>query len=340
MLKNQVNSPYTKEIIKVTTLDTANQLGFFTMDLEVNPLFASMPEEVREEVREEVKETIIKCMDLNDLTPGDYIRIKFGEHYSREGIFVLRGPRVNVEGTHYFFEEMMPRYNGKGKEKVMEKRGFTEFSDNVRAKVEIITKGYDPDYKLDDPDTVYSKLVEKLKEVPFADRIKTYRDFCKLYPQYEVEWSKLLSTMWDKAILAATTPKEVEAEIMDKKHKYGKEYNSSVKSFLTYVFENVEPSKRPDYINGVYWSSNWFDSATATGTKSLSNFNNKSALVSSYAELLKVTDNKKVFDKIFDNWGVTAVPVDVSVLERDYVSLNTALDETGLWLKKSLAEQM
>jgi len=63
-------------------------------------------------------------------------------------------------------------------------------------------------------------------------------------------------------------------------------------------------------------------------------------LVSSYAELLKVTDNKKVFDKIFDNWGVTAEPIDVSVLERDYVSLNTSLDETGLWLKKSLAEQM
>ena len=338
MLKNEVNPPYTKEIIQVTTnyskIDTADQLGFFTMDLEVNPLFASMPKEVREEV----KEAIIKCVDLNELTRGDYIRIKFGEHYSREGIFVLSGPRVNVEGTHYFFEEIMPRYNGK--EKVMEKRGFAEFSDNVRAEVEIITKGYDPNYKLDDSDTVYSKLVEKLKEVPFADRIKTYQEFCKLYPQYEIVWSKLLSTMWDKAILAVTTPEEVEAEIMDKKHKHGKEYNSSVKSFLTYVFENVEPSKRPDYINGVFWSSNWFDSATATGTKSLSNFNNKSMLVSSYAELLKVTDNKKVFDKIFDNWGVTADPIDVSVLQRDYVSLNTSLDETGLWLKKSLAEKM
>ncbi|MFB8424917.1 hypothetical protein ACFC4S_23150 [Priestia megaterium] len=320
----------------MTTLDTANQLGFFTLDLEVNPLFASMPEEVREEV----KEAIIKCKDLRDLTPGDYIRITYGEHFSREGIFVLSGPRVSVEGTHYFFEEWMPRYNGKGKERVMEKRGFVDFTNNVRAEVEIITKGYEPNYKLDDPDTIYSKLVDKLKEVPFADRITTYRDFCKLYPQYEVEWSKLLSAMWDKAILAATTPDEVEAEIMDKKHKHGYEYNSSVKSFLTYVFKNVEPSKRHDYITGFFWSSNWFDSATATGTKSLSHFNNKSMLVSSYAELLKVTDNKKVFDKIFDNWGVTAEPIDVSVLERDYVSLNTSLDETGLWLKKSLAEQM
>ncbi len=340
MLKKWVNSPYTKEKILVTTnyskLETADQLGFFTMDLEVNPLFASMPKEIREEVKEE----IIKCVNLNDLTSGDYIRIKFGEHFSKEGIFVLSGPRVNVDGTHYFFEEMMPRYNGKGKEKVMETRGFAEFSDNVRVEVEIITKGYDPDYKLDDPDTVYSKLVEKLKEVPFADRIKTYRDFCKLYPQYETVWSELLSTMWDKAILASTTPEEVEAEIMDNKHKHGREYNPSVKRFLNYVFKNVEPSKRPDYINGIVWSSSWFDSATATGTKSLYNFSDKSMLISSYVELLKVTDNKKVFDKIFDNWGPSIESIDVSVLKRDYVSLNASLDETGLWLKKSLAEQM
>jgi len=321
-------------------LETTDQLGFFTMGLEVNPLFASMPEEIKEKVKEKVTEAIIQCKDLKELTRGDYIRITYGEHFWREGIFVFSGPRVSVKGTHYFFEEFMPRYNGKGKEKVMEKRGFVDFTNNERAKVEIIAKGYEPDYKLDDPDTIYSKLVDKLKAVPFVDRIKTYRDFCKLYPYCEVEWSKLLSAMWDKAILAATTPEEVEAEIMDKKHKHGYTYNSSVESFLTYVFEKVEPSKRPDYINGIYWSSEWFDSATTTGIKSLGNFNDKSMLVSSYAELLKVTDDEKVFNKIFDNWGVTYDPIDVSVLERDYVPLNTCLDETGLWLKKSLAEQM
>ncbi|QJX80310.1 hypothetical protein [Priestia megaterium] len=317
-------------------LETTDQLGFFTMELEVDPLFASMPEEIKEKVTEE----IIKCKDLNDLTPGDYIRITYGEHFSREGIFVVSGPRVSGGERHYFFEEIMPRYNGKGKEKTMEKRGFVDFSDNPRIEVEILTKGYKPNYELDDPNTIYSKLVEKLKEASFVDRFKAYQDFCSMYPQYEANWSKFLSGMWDKAILEVTTPEEVEAEIMDKKHKHGREYNSSVKSFLEYVFHKVEPSKRPDYINGIYWSDQWFDSATDTGVKYLPNFNDKSVFVSSYAELLKVTDNEKVFNKIFDNWGVTSDPIDVSVLERDYVSLNTCLDETGLWLKKSLAEQM
>lgn len=310
-----------------TNLETIDQLGFFTMDLEVNPLFATM-----QEIREEVTK---KYVNLDDLTPGNYISITFGEHYKREGIFALKGSRVNARGTHYFFKELMPRNVG-GK-KVLESRGFAEFSSYIEVKVEIITKGYKPNYQLPDKDAVYLKLVKQLKQVPFGERIQTYNDFCKAYPQYEVGWSKLLNDLWYKCILAATTPDEVEAEIMDKKHKHGRSYNSSVKAYLNYVFENVEPSKRPEYIKGVVWSDKWFDITNEECPCSIFRFSEKGMLTDVYMELLKATDNKKVFEKIFDNLGVIGEPVDSSFLAKDYVPLNSELDDSGLWIKESLS---
>lgn len=56
-----------------------------------------------------------------------------------------------------------------------------------------------------------------------------------------------------------------------------------------------------------------------------------------YAKLLAVTDNKKVFNKLFDVWGINFHNVDDFNLEKNCNLLKLVKEGEGLWLNKSLS---
>ncbi|QJX80343.1 hypothetical protein [Priestia megaterium] len=300
------------------SLDALDQLGFFTEDLQVNTAYTNQP---------------LIYDNFNNLTPGDYIKVTLGNGYTSEGIYAFNGDRVCVKETTYFFEKKIsyPR----GRKQVIQGIEFAEFSEGD--KVQILTRNYVPNYQLPQKSEVYPKLVEELKKVPLNERIKTYRRFCDSYPQYEVTWSRLLHDVWGYAIVEVTTPQEVEEMIMTEKNEHGRYYESFVKPFLNYVFENVEPSLRIQYIASCAWSRSWQHPMTKRTTTSVTTFSTTGMLDGVYAKLLAVTDNKKVFNKLFDVWGINFHNVDDFNLEKNCNLLKLVKEGEGLWLNKSLS---
>ncbi|MDU9693998.1 hypothetical protein O0Q50_22715 [Priestia aryabhattai] len=304
-----------------SALDTMDQLGFFTDSLEVNSNYLNQP---------------IKYDKLSDLTRGDLIKVTLRNGYTSEGIYAFYGDRVSVRETTYFFEKKVSHYGGRPK--VIEGRCYAEFSEGDQ--VQILSKNYAPDYQLPNKSAVYPKLVEELKSVPLNKRIETYRLFCQSYPQYEVTWHRLLNDVWDYAIAEVTTPEEVEEMIMTEKKEHGRYYEPFVKPFLDYVFENIEPSQRFEYIKGCAWSKVWYHRGLKKKHRSLNTFTTNMMSDGVYAKLLAVTNDKKVFNKLFDVWGVQSRGVSEEDLLKKYYLVESAEENSGLWLDKSLSIDM
>lgn len=295
----------------------ADQLGLFTENNDIDPTYVQQQK---------------NYINPDTLCSGDYIRVQTANGYF-EGVFAFSGQHISSLEKVYYYEKVLNGSLDEENEKTEVKFDMFSGSD----KVELLSCNELYNEHLPNEDNALKSLVEALQEVSLDKRINSYYAFKERYSQKDKGLFQHLNQAWCMAIEAATTLTEVEQYILSKSDAGRTTYKPAVKEYLEQVFNNIERSKRVQYICGVMWTQEIYSKSKKETYFYAAEFLNSGLFNGIYGKLLEATDDKTLFFRILDNWGRLSGPSNEIQISEKYNKIHSDEKDVSIWLKKPLS---
>ncbi|WP_282201550.1 hypothetical protein [Collibacillus ludicampi] len=194
--------------------------------------------DVLEDIQWEDEKKAGEKQSPESLVVGDIVKVKTWNGDILVGRYVTRGfwdGRDLERPTHYYFD-----VDGK----------FFEFNPYLN---EWIYVGHDDSYQPPRKDDLVEKLIERLRNVPYTERINAFHAFKQEYPYLSYEYHPYVSEAWRKAIVSVTT----EQDVLDAKKTYA--WTRPAPKFVQeYIAKHIFPLKGEKRLKAIY-QMRWCD---------------------------------------------------------------------------------